>query len=47
MLSMKPGQVSVTPPCVGDDQVSKYLNRPDVKQAIHISEQALDWTMCR
>ncbi|RUS72201.1 hypothetical protein EGW08_020028 [Elysia chlorotica] len=45
-LSMLPGSVDASPPCTGDLQVIKYLNRPDVREALHISEQALEWTMC-
>lgn len=46
MLAMKPGSVDATPPCVGDEQVVKYLNREDVRSALHVSEEALAWTMC-
>ncbi|GFS26166.1 carboxypeptidase [Elysia marginata] len=47
LLAMPAGSVDATPPCTGDAQVVKYLNRPDVKQALHISEEALEWAMCR
>ncbi|GFO01417.1 carboxypeptidase [Plakobranchus ocellatus] len=46
MLSLPAGSLTVSPPCVGDQQVVKYLNEPAVKEALHISKEALEWTMC-
>ncbi|XP_064467463.1 lysosomal protective protein-like [Ornithodoros turicata] len=39
-------QVGLTPPCIDEANVDKYLNRPDVKVALHVQESPLNWTSC-
>lgn len=37
---------NVTPPCIDEEAVAKYLNRPEVRAAIHVTESPLNWTSC-
>uniref|UniRef100_A0A667YHR5 Carboxypeptidase n=1 Tax=Myripristis murdjan TaxID=586833 RepID=A0A667YHR5_9TELE len=39
-------QVRLDPPCTNSTPSSLYLNNPYVKAALHISPQALNWTIC-
>jgi len=34
------------PECIDATYVSNWLNQDDVRTALHISDQALDWTLC-
>ena len=35
------------PPCTVEDNVAKYLNTPEVKDALHIESDIPEWTLCR
>eukprot|EP00759_Apiculatamorpha_spiralis_P002173 PhF_6_TR10808/c0_g1_i1/m.17411/K16296/SCPL-I; serine carboxypeptidase-like clade I len=40
-----PGPTNAEPPCADDWYMRHYLNRPDVKQAIHVAP-SLTWSLC-
>ncbi|XP_064477212.1 lysosomal protective protein-like [Ornithodoros turicata] len=43
--ALKPEHFS-TPPCTNDRSVTEYLNRKDVKAALHVEESPLKWVLC-
>jgi len=46
-LLQKPAvQVTVVPPCVNVDGMTQYLNRVEVRAALHIQAGLHDWTIC-
>lgn len=35
------------PPCVDSGNLAKYLNKPEVRKALHIPSYVQDWDICR
>lgn len=35
------------PPCVDSGNLAKYLNKPEVRKALHIPSFVQDWDICR
>lgn len=38
--------LGVSPPCTDERALANYLNRPEVRKAIHIADEAEDWDIC-
>src|SRR5699024_3220962 len=36
-----------SPPCLSQDYLAQYLNKPEVRKAMHINEKAWEWAPCR
>ncbi|XP_064477224.1 lysosomal protective protein-like [Ornithodoros turicata] len=43
--ALKP-KVFTSPPCINDRSLTEYLNRKDVKAALHVEESPLKWVLC-
>lgn len=39
--------VRLDPPCINTTAPTAYLNDPQVRQALHIVDNAPEWQMCR
>lgn len=39
--------INAVPPCIDARGVTNYLNRPDVRKALHIQDDLGKWEICR
>ncbi|XP_056129321.1 lysosomal protective protein [Lampris incognitus] len=46
LLASRSQRVQLDPPCTNSTPSTLYLNNPYVKDALHVSPKALDWTIC-
>ena len=40
-------RVTVSPPCIDSKPSTVYMNREDVKKALHIAQNLPQWQICR
>ncbi|XP_077386502.1 lysosomal protective protein [Festucalex cinctus] len=46
LASSGSGRVRLEPPCTNSTPVTRFLNDPHVRRALHVSDDALDWNIC-
>ena len=47
LMSYGINNLKIVPPCTDAKGIESYLNRPDVRQAIHIPDKVPEWEICR
>ncbi|XP_077433723.1 lysosomal protective protein [Vanacampus margaritifer] len=46
LLASGETRVRLEPPCTNSTPATRFLNDPHIRRALHISAEALDWTIC-
>ena len=47
LLSLPKERLAVTPPCIDATGATVYMNRKDVRKALHIPDDLPEWAICR